>query len=137
MQHKIFILLVSVVLCNSCANTVEKPNNKTSIECVSNFMQSIYRGKFAEANTIMVQDKANIDCLNKKKFNYNQILTKQQKQQYKSGAIIFNNTIQQADSIHLFELSDPISKQRIPTLKVVKRNKAWLVDFAYSCSGNL
>jgi hypothetical protein len=119
----------------SCTK-VTKPDNSNNVVCANNFIRSIFQGEFDKANTIMIQNEANKDCLKKRKFNYNQLVTKNLKEQYKAASIVLK-TITETDSISFFEYKDPIRKVALPPLKVIKINNEWLVDYAYNCSGNL
>ncbi len=136
MSKFLFLLLFGVGL-YSCNTKPTKLPNQTAVQCVGEFMQSIYKGKFDEANTIMQQDSASISCLAKRRFNYMQLLDRKQKLKYKKASVIFDNTSPQSDSVVMFELTDPVNNLKLPTMKVKKKNNEWYVDFAYSCSGNL
>jgi hypothetical protein len=140
LKNKMYNLLVFILfsfLISGCGSSIKKPDNSTAILCAKNFIQSIYKGKFDEAATIITKDDESKDCLNKRKFTYQQTFDKQQKLAYNKSAVIFENTIQETENITLFEIIDPISRKKIPTLKVIKQGNEWLVNFAYSCSGNL
>ncbi len=132
---KIIYLLIIIFL--SCNTAINKPNNSTDVECVSNFMQNMYMGNFAVAKTLILNNEANNDCLQKRKFAYNQTLSKVEKETYKTAGIIFLNTTRDGENISFFEIKDPVSNKKLPTIRVVQQNKEWLIDLAYSCSGNL
>ncbi len=131
------ILFCLILLATACNNKPKKLLNTSDVEAASNFMRSVYQGKFDEAATIIINNEANKDCLQKRKFLYNQKVNKNLKKQYKTAGVILEKTSRESATISFFELKDPISNQKMPTLKVMQQNGEWLVDFAYSCSGNL
>jgi hypothetical protein len=139
MKLNITIIFIGIMTISNygCNEGVPKPANENAVVCANSFMRCLYEGKFDAAATIMQTDAASMDCLKKRKFNYQQKLTKEEKAKYKRASlnIKLDRTLSATESI--FQVSDAMSEQNLPRLKVIKKGEDWLVDYGYSCSGNI
>lgn len=133
-MRRMNLFLCILVLFISCGRK-PAPVHDTDLTCVNTFIRLIYEGNFDEAEKIMTPDEASRKCLNQSRFNYNQVMTKELKQQYKhASAILRKEPV--SDSVVVFICTDPVYGSTKP-YKTVRRNNEWLVEFSYSCSGNL
>lgn len=127
-------LFLCLLLFVSCSRK-PAPAHDTDLTCVNSFIRSIYDGNFDDAEKIMTNDEASRKCLQQSRFNYNQTMTRELKLQYKHGAVTLKKE-PVSDSVVVFICTDPVFGSTKP-YKTVRRNNEWLVDFSYSCSGNL
>jgi hypothetical protein len=119
----------------SCSGKKNTPEHGTDLICINSFIRCVYEGRFDEAEMIMATDTASAKCLQQSRFNYNQVMTKTQKSQYRNAAVTLTRQPVN-DSVVVFECKDPVSGLNKP-FKTVKRNNGWQVEFSYTCSGNL
>lgn len=132
MRLLLLLLFITLFACNSTKKT---PDHSTDLASVHSFIRCLYEGRFDEAELIMTTDEASRKCLQQRKFNYQQVLTKDIKTLYRHTSVTLKKEPVN-DSVVVFICTDPVSKQNKP-FKTVRRNNEWLVDFGYSCSGNL
>jgi hypothetical protein len=119
----------------SCNGGNKIPDHSTDLTCVHSFIRCLYEGRFDEAEAIMTTDEASRKCLQQRKFNFQQVLTKNMKTQYRHASVTLRREPVN-DSVVVFICEDPVFKQTKP-FKSIRRNNEWLVEFAYTCSGNL
>ena len=131
---RLLLLLLPLAL-GACSGGKKTPDHSTDLACVHSFIRCLYEGRFDEAERIMTGDEASRKCLQQSKFNYQQVLTKDMKTQYRHTSVTLKKEPVN-DSVVVFLCTDPISKQNKP-FKTVRQNNEWRVDFGYSCSGNL
>jgi hypothetical protein len=129
--------LLTILLLVSCTgNRGKKLDNSNDVSCVNAFVRSLYDGRFDDAETIMVPDAAGAECLKQARFNYNQHMNRATKIRYKNAAVLIKKEPLVNDSIVIFICTDPITEKNKP-FKTVRRNNQWLIEFSYTCSGNL
>ncbi len=131
------LFLVGIYITLISCNQTEKIDITNDVNCAEGFIKSMYNGKFKLAETVLLEDKENEECIKKYIFAYNQFITKELKEKYKVASIIFTNREIINDSVSIFNYKDPIQNKSQPKLKLVKINNLWKVDFSYSCSGNI
>jgi hypothetical protein len=134
---KLFLCSLLFLHLFSCTSNKIKIDTSTDLTCAQGFIKSLYRGQFDDAEKVMISNKESIACLKNGRFSYNQFITKDLKEKYKVASVIFNNKEIINDSVVIFYYKDPVADKNQPPLKLIKRNQEWLVDYAYSCSGNL
>lgn len=132
MQRLNYFLLVLLI---SCGSGKSVPEHDTDLTCVNSFVRCLYEGRFDDAEKIMTAGEASRKCLQQRKFNYQQVLTKTMKTQYRHTSVTLKREPVN-DTVVVYLCEDPISKQSKP-FKAVRVNNEWLVDFSYTCSGNL
>lgn len=132
MQRITFFLCILLFI--SCGRK-SVPAHDTDLTCVNSFIRALYEGEFEQAEKIMTSDEASHKCLQQRRFNYNQVLSKEQKIQYRHGSVTLKKEPVN-DSVVIFLCTDPVFGDTKP-FKTVRRNNEWLVDFSYTCSGNL
>ncbi len=134
---KLFLLSIILLSIWSCSNHKESIDTSTDTSCAQGFIKSLYHGDFDRAEEVMIANKESIECLKNGRFSYNQFITKDLKEKYKVASVIFNNKEILSDSVVIFYYKDPVANKNQPPLKLIKRKQEWLVDYSYSCSGNL
>ena len=107
----------------------------TALEGGREFIQAYLTGDFDKASFYMINDSINNSDLLKIKRDYN-LKSADEKHSYASASII--NTSDEAidDSTHIINYANSYDKIA-HKVKVINRNKQWLVDFKYTFNGNL
>ncbi len=137
-KYLLIIIITTLSTHYGCTTTPDYViDNSTALNCADGFIKCLYRGAFEPARVVTLPNTANEACLKKYIFQYNQFITKEKKQQYKNASAVYNDTEYINDSTVILHYKDPIMNQNQPPLKVIKQGNAWLVDFAYYCSGNV
>jgi hypothetical protein len=120
----------------ACSTPKEKIDTSTDLNCATGFIKNLYQGNFAICETVILSNADNAACLKKNIFNYNQNISKALKEKYKVASVILEREIVN-DSISIINYKDPVANKNQPPLKVLKQKNNWLIDYAYTCSGNL
>ena len=121
-------LLFSFYACKNKDKEANKSENK--VDAARNFIRSALDGKFDEARTYMLPDSINANFMDVAERSY-QKAEQATKDGYRSASItILNVNDQVKDSITVVIYSNTFKKDP-DTLKVIKTNGQWLVDFKY------
>jgi hypothetical protein len=132
------LIACCILLLAACNSGSEKaPDTSTDLQCANAFIRSLYEGDFDRAETLMVPDSAGLKYLQQSKFNYKQGISDKQKMQYKEASVVLLDREVVDSQTTIIKYSDPVIKQTMPPIKVVKKAGGWRVDYAYSFSGNL
>jgi Domain of unknown function (DUF4878) len=122
----------SLFLISSCKSKDKQPDNKSenNIDAARNFIRSALDGKFTEARTFMLADSVNINYMDVAERSY-QRADQTIKDGYRSSSINIVSVKEPIkDSVTVVIYSNSF-KNDPDTLKVVKTNGQWLVDFKY------
>ncbi|MDZ4809836.1 MAG: DUF4878 domain-containing protein [Bacteroidota bacterium] len=119
-------------LISSCKNKDKQPDNKSenNIDAARNFIRAALDGKFTEARNFMLEDSVNTNYMDVAERSY-QRADQTIKDGYRSSSINIvsvKETIK--DSVTVVTYSNSF-KNDPDTLKVIKSNGQWLVDFKY------
>jgi hypothetical protein len=121
-------LLFSFYACkhNDKQTSAESENN---IDAARNFIRAALDGKFSEARKFMLQDSVNTNHMDVHERSW-QTLDRNKKDAYRTSTIQIHgvDVIDSATTIVIY--SNSYMKDH-DTLKVVKVNDLWLVDFKY------
>ena len=79
----------------------------------------------------MVQDSLNLQFLETFERNYKDRMSPDDKRSYREASINIHSVKELNDSVSIVNYSNSFKKQN-DSLKVVKQNDQWLVDFKYS-----
>jgi hypothetical protein len=121
---------------SACGRSKQAIENNTDIATAKGFIQAIFHGNFDDAELYIQNNAASKDCLKKYRFQYNQMITKEKKEKYKTASIIIEKEVV-SDSISIIKYKDPVANTSPTPLKIIRIDKQWNIDFSYSCSGNL
>lgn len=134
------ILFISLiyVFSISCTNA-KRANNyitpETALEAARQFIETVNKGKFDDAN-LMISTAANNDAIiNKLKGAYN-TLSNGQKQDLQAASINIHGIEEISQNETIINYSNSFDK-KVHKLKVINQNGKWLVDIAYTFNGNL
>lgn len=135
-MNKIFFLLITALSALlSCNNNDRQATTNTSdsdIDAARNFIQAALVGDFDKAKKFMVLDSLNIEHLNAiERLNDRQ--TRQDKEKYQGASIRIHKDRKLNDSTSVVHYSNSY-RNKIDSLKVIKTNDQWLVDFKFMFS---
>ena len=128
----LFLLFSAIIIETGCKSkenqtTAESENN---IDAARNFIRAALDGKFTEARTFMLADSVNINYMDVAERSY-QRADQAIKDGYRSSSINIVSVKEPIkDSLTVVIYSNSF-KNDPDTLKVVKSNGQWLVDFKY------
>ncbi|HRI26330.1 MAG TPA: hypothetical protein PLZ45_16750 [Ferruginibacter sp.] len=133
MLRKITIAALAALILSCNSHEVKEPT--TDVEVATAFIRNILDSKFDEAEKFLLKNDTNVALFARFKKDYagkkKDVLDK-----YKAADILVNETSYVTDSIYIFNYSNSYTKEA-RNLKLVRINGKWLVDFAYTFSGNL
>jgi len=128
MKPLIFFSLFLIFACSSNQANYSKAEN--AFDAGREFIDGILKGDFKKSAHFMLMDTSNQQFLNVQEKEF-RIKDKEGRQQLRTASIIIQQ-IEDVDSttslIHYHNSFDKINH----TLKVVKQNNSWTVDFKYS-----
>ncbi len=105
------------------------------IDAGREFVRAVLDGNYEKAVLYIEDNQEDKDLFERyKQYMNNQ--PKKEKLQLKSSSIIINKVENLSDSVSIVNFSNSYSMK--PTeLKIVQKNKKWVVDFSYTFSGNI
>jgi hypothetical protein len=130
MKRYPLIFLFLLFLLPACSND-KKPtgHSENDIDAARNFIRAALDGKFDEARNVMVDDSDNVHYLDNAERIYKG-MNQEIINSYRGASINVHqvNTINDTTTVVIYSNS---FKNDHDTLKVVKQNGQWLVDFKY------
>jgi len=128
----ILILLMGFFSCNEPEGFKEAED---PIDAGREFVRAVLDGNYEKAVLYIEDNQEDKDLFERyKQYMNNQ--PKKEKLQLKSSSIIINKVENLSDTVSIVNFSNSYSMK--PTdLKIVQKNKKWLVDFSYTFSGNI
>jgi Domain of unknown function (DUF4878) len=130
MKRYPFIFLFLLFLLPACSND-KKPtgHSENDIDAARNFIRAALDGKFDEARTFLLPDSVNTNFMDVAERSY-QKTDNETKNGYRSSSINIHQLSPVNDSTTVVIFSNSFKNDH-DTLKVVKQNGQWLVDFKY------
>ena len=133
MKNKtLFLISFLLFIFCSCGSNEEEQQAITSendIDAARNFIQSSLNGEYKKARNYMLKDSANMQYFDAYERNFTR-LTGEERRDYRESTINIHNVNPVSDSVSVIIYSNSYKKDH-DTLKVVKINDQWLVDFKY------
>jgi hypothetical protein len=133
MKNKtLFSISFLLFILSSCANNDTQPDigaSENDIDAARNFIQSSLKGEYTRARTYMLKDSANQQFFDAYERNFTR-LTGEERRDYREATINIHEVNPVNDSTTVIIFSNSYKKDK-DTLKVVKVNSQWLVDFKY------
>ena len=127
-----FLLSFLLFIFSSCGSNEEEQQDITSendIDAARNFIQSSLNGEYKKARNYLLQDSANLQYFEAYERNFTR-LTGEERRDYREATINIHDVKSVSDSVSVIIYSNSYKKDH-DTLKVVKTNDQWLVDFKY------
>lgn len=117
----------------SCNNQEEQATStsENDIDAARNFIRSALDGDYKKARDYMIQDSLNTQLLNTFESNYQMHMNREDKRGYREASIRIPDVRKVSDTVSVVQYSNSY-KNKLDSLKVVKVNNQWLVDFKYS-----
>jgi|SRR5688500_5088598 len=131
-MKKIFyssLLLVSLFACNSDDRQSNSTTSDSAVDAARDFIQAALVGDFERATKFMVNDSLNHEDLNAIQ-RLNERLSKEEKEKYQEASIRIHQDRKLNDSTRIIYYSNSF-KNKQDSLKVIKTNNEWLVDFKF------
>lgn len=126
----ILFLLISFVACKSKDNSAT-PKSENSIDAARNFIRAALDGKFNQARTYMLADSVNTNYMDLAERSY-QRADQSIKDGYRAASISVIRLVEAVkDSVTILVYANSFFKDNHDTLKILKANGQWLVDFKY------
>jgi hypothetical protein len=132
-NHFLFlILLMGFFSCNQPEGFKEAED---PLDAGREFVRAVLDGNYEKAVLYIEDNQEDKDLFERyKQYMNNQ--PKKEKLQLKSSSIIINKVENLSDTVSIVNFSNSYSMK--PTeLKIVQKNKKWLVDFSFTFSGNM
>lgn len=123
------LLLVSLIACNSDDRQSTSTTSDNAVDAARNFIQAALVGDFERATKFMVNDSLNHEDLNAIQ-RLNERLSKEEKEKYQEASIRIHQDRKLNDSTRIIYYSNSF-KNKQDSLKVIKTNNEWLVDFKF------
>ena len=133
MHRKILIPIVLLIFSACSSPKKEKP--ATSLETGREFIRASLNGDFKTAETLLLKDQENEQLFESFKKYYDR-MPEDKKQHYKAASYEINKYVDLDDSTTIINYSNDYMKKPMD-IKIVRKNKEWLIDFKYTYSGNL
>lgn len=123
------IFQLALTACNDSDRGSASSTSDSDVDAARNFIQAALVGDLDRAKTFMINDSLNLETLNTIK-RWNERQTKEEKEKYQVASIRIHNDRKLNDSTSIISYSNSYKNQQ-DSLKVVKTNGKWLVDFKY------
>jgi hypothetical protein len=114
--------------CNDDRQT-NSDSSDSAVDAARNFVQAALVGDFDRAKKFMVDDSLNNEDLNTVR-RLNERLSKDEKDKYQEASIRIHKDRKINDSTEVVYYSNSF-KNKIDSLKVIRENKEWKVDFKF------
>src|SRR3989337_2711251 len=122
-------LLLCLAACNNEDRQSTSTTSDNDIDAARNFIQAALVGDCERAKIFMVNDSLNHEDLNAIQ-RLNERLTKEEKEKYQEASIRIHQDRKINDSTSVIYYSNSF-KNKKDSLKVIKTNGEWLVDFKF------
>jgi len=127
-MNKLLTACALLLFLTSC-NTGDKDAVETDLNVATSFVQSALKGDFRTAEKYMVDDSLNKEDLTQVA-RLNERLSKEEKEAYEGATVRIHNNRKVNDSTTIITYSNSY-RNKVDSLKVVRLNGKWLVDFKY------
>lgn len=130
-----FLLLQLLIACNNndADKNAETPTSENDVDAARNFIRASLNGKMDEAKSMLLKDSASQQYFDSYEQFYKTRMDPEDKRGYRESSINIRSVRQVNDSVSVINYSNSF-KKKDDSLKVVRVNGEWLVDFKYSFS---
>lgn len=125
-------LIPSLLFLLAACNNEEKkttPNSENDVDAVRNFINAALKGDYDKVRTYMLKDSVNEEWMNQVE-RLSVHTSPEEKKGLASASIIVHERKPINDSTTIVIYSNSFKNNK-DTLKVVRKDKDWLVDFSY------
>lgn len=132
MKRFLIILVVFTTLASSCNNdNVDKSDPLISGR---GFIEASLKGDYKQAKKYLLNDSTNMEYFQGLK-NFNEKMSDEEHRGYSDANIIIDSSINKSDSVTVIYYTNSF-KNKPSKIKLVKKNKDWLVDFKFTFTDN-
>ena len=133
MKRALIILLVITLFASACNNgvNVDKSDPLTSGR---GFIEASLKGDYKVAEKYLLKDSTNMEYFQGLQ-DFNNKMDAETRRGYSEANIIIDSSIAKSDSVDIIYYTNSF-KNKPSKIKLVKRNKDWLVDFKYTFTDN-
>lgn len=128
------LFALSLVACGGDDRQATTTTSDNDIDAARNFIQAALKGDYDQAKNFMVIDSLNLGQLGAIE-RLNERLTEDDKRKYQAASIRIHNDHKLNDSTSIVHYSNSY-RNKIDSLKVVKVDGKWLVDFKFMFTRN-
>ena len=125
------VTMAFFLILSSCSATIDKSDPLTSGR---GFIEASLKGDYKTAQNYLLDDSTNIQYFDLLKDFANK-MSPENRRGYAEANIIIDSSIAASDSINIIYFTNSF-KRKPSKIKMVKKNKDWLVDFKYTFIGN-
>jgi hypothetical protein len=129
MRKRFFLYCSFIIFITSCKSSDKQTTSESNIDAARNFIRAALDGKFSDARTFMLQDSVNTNYMDLAERSYKNI-DQATKDGYRASSINIHLLDPVNDSTAIVIYSNSFKNDH-DTLKVLKSNDNWLVDFKY------
>ncbi len=133
-MKKILIILSACILIISACNDSNTVNKTDPLESGRGFIEASLKGNYVQARKYLLQDSTNIQYFDGLK-DFNNNMSREDRHGYSDANIIIDSSIAKSDSVNIIYYTNTY-KNKPSKLKMLKKNKEWLVDFKYTFTDN-
>ena len=123
----------------ACSNNNDRSDTTTTsendVDAARNFIRLALNGQYDDAEALVLPDSLNLGYINIAKRNYQQKMDLATRNAYRAASINIKEINPVNDSVSIVHYSNSFKKQT-DSIKVIKVNGQWLVDFKYTFANN-
>lgn len=131
MKFAITALIVFTIIISSCSHAIDKSDPLVSGR---GFIEASLKGDYRMAKNYLLEDSTNLEYFEGLK-NFNSKMSREDRHGYADANIIIDSSITPSDSVDFIYYTNTF-KNKPSKIKMVKKNKDWLVDFKYTFRDN-
>ncbi|MCW3073882.1 MAG: hypothetical protein JWP69_951 [Flaviaesturariibacter sp.] len=136
MKSKLALIVLAVLFLGACTNDEKVvTTSESEVDAARNFIRASLDNNFDEAKNYILIDSTNTEYLEAAQRNRAH-LSKEDNLKYREASIQIYDTKKVADSASIVIYSNSYKNQK-DSLKVVRSNGQWLIDFKYSFPGGI
>ena len=133
MKRAFIILLAITLFAASCSNN-EKVDKSDALTSGRGFIEASLKGDYKKAEKYLLKDSTNMEYFQGLQ-DFNNKMDAETRRGYSEANIIIDSSIAKSDSVDIIYYTNSF-KNKPSKIKLVKRNKDWLVDFKYTFTDN-
>lgn len=134
-MNKIISIACITLSITACNQATKKINNANPLESGREFINASLTGDYDYAKKYLLADSTNLMYFDRF-VEFDKKKPAADKDGFKNANIIINSTENISDSVSIINYSNTYKKEPAK-LKLLKKNKGWLVDFKYTFQDSL
>jgi len=131
MKFAITALIVFTIIISSCSHAIDRSDPLVSGR---GFIEASLKGDYRMAKNYLLEDSTNLEYFEGLK-DFNSKMSREDQRGYSGANIIIDSSVAPSDSVDFIYYTNTF-KNKPSKLKMVKKNKDWLVDFKYTFTDN-